>query len=52
MISVPLRSGERSVGVLNVVASLPHVFDDTEFGYVESLAAVISVALNIDLQSP
>ena len=50
MISLPLRAGDRRVGVLNVVASLPGVFDQAEFSYVESLASVVSVALGVWLQ--
>ena len=50
MLSLPLWSGDETVGVLNVVASIPDTFDAAELAYVRSLASVVSVALNVHLQ--
>jgi hypothetical protein len=50
MISLPLRQGDRCFGVLNVVSSLPGVFDIVERRYLESLTSVVSVALGVFLQ--
>jgi hypothetical protein len=50
MISLPLWAGDNRVGVLNVVSSLPDLFDQAEFSYVESLASIVSVAISVHLQ--
>jgi putative methionine-R-sulfoxide reductase with GAF domain len=49
MISLPLRWGDRVVGVFNVVSSEPHAFDPAEETYIESLGGVIAVAVGVDL---
>lgn len=50
MVSLPLRSREHCVGVLNIVASLPGVFDQAEYSYAEQLAAVVSVAMSVHIK--
>lgn len=48
MISLPLRSGDRVIGVLNAIASQPGVFDPAEAQYLTSLASIISVAVHLE----
>jgi GAF domain-containing protein len=50
LVSLPLRAGDASFGVLNVVASVPEVFDRVDISYLESLASVVSVAMGVLLQ--
>jgi hypothetical protein len=50
LLSLPIRSGDRILGVFNVVSSEPEAFDPTEETYLESLGAVISVAVGLHLK--
>jgi GAF domain-containing protein len=47
MVSVPLRWGDATVGVFNVISSEPFAFDSAEQNYIDSLAAIISVAVGV-----
>jgi GAF domain len=47
MISLPVRRGDETVGVFNVVSSEPHAFDPAEETYIASLGAVVSVAVGV-----
>jgi GAF domain-containing protein len=47
MLSLPVRAGDQTVGVFNVVSSAPGAFDPAEEIYITSLGAVISVAVGV-----
>jgi GAF domain-containing protein len=47
MVSVPLRSGDRVVGVFNAVASEPDVFDAAEHSYLTAIGGVLNVAVSV-----
>ncbi|HYV16635.1 MAG TPA: GAF domain-containing protein [Conexibacter sp.] len=50
LLSLPLRWGDQTLGVFNVVSSESHAFDPAEETYITSLGAVISVAVGIHLK--
>jgi hypothetical protein len=50
MLSLPVRRGDQTVGVFNVVSSEPFAFDPAEETYIASLGAVISVAVGVHLK--
>jgi GAF domain-containing protein len=50
MVSIPLRRGEVVIGVFNVIASEPAVFDPAETRYLASLGSIISVAVSVLLE--
>jgi GAF domain-containing protein len=54
MVSVPLRSGDRVVGVFNAVASESNVFDPAEHSYLAALGGILNVAVGVwlDRQPP
>ncbi|MBN1205810.1 MAG: PAS domain S-box protein [Myxococcaceae bacterium] len=45
MIAVPLRHGERTVGVLDILSSRPHAFDTREVRTLELIAGLIGTAM-------
>jgi membrane protein implicated in regulation of membrane protease activity len=47
LISLPVRRGEETLGVFNVVSSEPYAFDPAEEKYIASLGALISVAVGV-----
>lgn len=47
MISLPLRWGDRIVGVFNVISSEAYAFDPAEETYIEALGGVIAVAVGV-----
>jgi GAF domain-containing protein len=49
MISLPLRWGDRIVGVFNAISSEPNAFDPAEQKYIDSLCSVVSVAVGVQL---
>lgn len=47
MLSLPIRRGDETLGVFNVISSEPYAFDPAEETYIASLGAVISVAVGV-----
>jgi GAF domain-containing protein len=47
MVSVPLRSGDRVVGVFNAIASEPNVFDSAEHSYLTALGGILNVTVSV-----
>jgi GAF domain-containing protein len=52
MLSLPVRVGDRVVGVFNVISAEPYAFDPAEEGYVASLGGAINVAVGYWLRDP
>lgn len=51
MISLPVRYGDRVLGVFNVVSSEPDALDPAEETYIKSLGAVLSLAVGVHLKA-
>lgn len=52
MLSLPVLFGEDVVGVFNVIAARPHVFDPAEERYVASLGGAINIAVGYWAKAP
>lgn len=50
MLSFPLRRGDWTFGVFNVVSSEPSAFDAAEETYIASLSAVVAAAVGLQLK--
>lgn len=52
IISVPIRSGEQTVGVLNVISTFEDAFEEADFNYVRLIGAVLNVVWSMAADIP
>lgn len=52
IISVPIRSGEETVAVLNVISTFENAFEEADFNYVRLIGAVLNVVWSLAADPP